>query len=291
MERKEEGAVKTLKQNFKNAAIILFGCALYAFALDVFLLPREIVVGGVSGIATVLYVLFGLPVGAMIFLINIPLLWASAVRFGKSFVLRTLIGVALTSVLTDLFVFLPKSESDPFVCALLGGACLGGGVGIVLHYGITTGGTDVAAHLIKLRAARYSIGRLIFIIDAVIILLCAIALGSYDGILYSFVACTATAYTLDAAAKGMKRSSMLIVITDAAEELCKTLSADVGRGVTLLDCTGWYSQKKKQVVICVVKHRELYFAKQKIRAADRGAFIITADAEDVNGLGFDETSE
>ncbi len=279
--------MKILKQNFKSALIIFLGCALYAFSLDVFLLPREIVVGGASGIATVLNALFGLPVGAMIFLINIPLLLISAFHFGRGFVLRTLFGVALTSILTDLFVFLPKSESDAFVCALLGGACLGGGVGIVFHYGITTGGTDLAAHLIKSRLGRLSFGRIIFIIDALIIFGCAIVLNSYSGIIYSFVACTATAYSLDAAAKGMNRSNMLIVITERAGELSAVLAGKVGRGITLVDCTGYYSKCKKQMLLCVLRRHELYFAKQQIINIDPDAFIITTDTDTVNGRGFE----
>ncbi len=279
--------MKITKTKIKQVATVLFGCALYAFALDVFLLPREIVVGGASGIATVLNVRFGLPVGVMIFLINIPLLIASAQRFGRGFLLRTLLGVALTSVLTDLFVFLPKSESDPFVCALLGGACLGGGVGMVFYFGITTGGTDLAAHLIKSKAQRFSIGRLIFIIDAVIIVACAIALGSYGGIIYSFVACTATAYSLDMAEKSMKRSSMLLVITERAGTVCEALCKNVERGVTVLDCMGWYTKCPKQVVVCVVKRRELYFAKLQIQKNDPDAFVITADTDAVNGRGFE----
>ncbi len=279
--------IKSVSSYIRQAGAVFVGCALYAFALDTFLLPREIVVGGASGIATVLNVLFGMPVGIMIFLINVPLLAASALRFGRGFVLRTLIGVTLSSTLTDMLVFLPQSEGDPFVCALLGGACLGAGVGIVFHYGITTGGTDLAAHLIKSRAKKLSMGRLILIIDAVIILVCAFLLDNYEGVVYSFIAGSATAFSLDAAERGMKRSSMLLVISDRAEEVSKLLSEQVGRGVTLLDCTGWYTKHKKHMILCVVKRRELYFAKQEIHKSDPEAFVITADTDAVNGRGFE----
>ncbi len=285
-----DGEMKRIftQQNIRQTTAILFGCALYAFALDVFLLPREIVIGGVSGIATVLNVKYSLPVGAMIFLINLPLLAMSLIYLGRGSLIRTLLGVVLSSVFTDALSFLPESESDPFVCALLGGACLGGGLGVVFHYGVNTGGTDLAAHLIKKRTERFSMGKLIFIIDALIIFLCAFSLGNFSGIIYSFVATFAIAFSLDASERGMKRSNMLIVVTEHAEELASGLSERVGRGITLLDCTGHYTKERKKMLVCVVRRRELYSAKAHIYQQDPDAFVICADTEAVHGRGFEQ---
>ena len=133
----------------RELGLILLGSFLYAFSLNVFLVPRGIVVGGASGLATALGILFSLPVGILIMLINIPLVIANAVVYGLRFTYRTLIGVLLTSVMTDVLTFLPVSGSESLICALLGGACMGTGVGILFHSGITTGGTDLCAFLLK----------------------------------------------------------------------------------------------------------------------------------------------
>lgn len=274
-------------ENIKDFFLLLLGGSLYAFALVVFLMPKGIIVGGVSGVATTLNILFELPVGMMILLINLPLVIANAFVSGARFMYRTLIGVVLTSVLTDIFAPLAPSESEALVCALLGGACLGAGVGVMFYLGVTTGGTDLAACLVKRRFKHISTGRLILVIDAMIIFVCAIALGNFDGILYSLVASITTAFSLDAAESGLVRSKMLIVITDRSEIVCSALSQRVRRGITLIDCKGWYSKEKKQMILCVVKRSELYYAKQEITQKDPEAFVVVSDIGDVFGRGFE----
>jgi len=253
----------------------------------VFLMPKGIIVGGASGVATTLNIMFGLPVGVMIFLINLPLVIANAFVFGLRFMYRTLAGVFLTSVLTDLFAPLAPSESEALVCALLGGACLGAGVGVMFYLGVTTGGTDLAACLVKRRFRHVSTGRLILMIDALIIVVCATVLGNYEGILYSLIASITTAFSLDAAEDGLVRSKMLIVITDKAPLVSSALSERVRRGITLLDCRGWYSKEKKQMILCVVKRSELYYARLEITETDPDAFVVVSDISAVFGRGFE----
>lgn len=274
-------------ENIKDFFMLLLGGALYAFALVVFLMPKGIIVGGASGIATTLNITLGLPVGMMIFLINLPLVIANAFVFGMKFMYRTLIGVVLTSVLTDLFAPLVSSESEALVCALLGGACMGAGIGVMFYLGVTTGGTDLAACLLKRKLRHVSTGRLILMIDALIIIVCAVVLGNFDGILYSLVASITTAFSLDAAESGLVRSKMLIVITDNAELVSAALSQRVRRGITLLSCKGWYSREQKQMILCVVKRGELYYAKQEIAQKDPDAFVVVSDIGDVCGRGFE----
>ncbi len=271
----------------KEILMLLLGAFLFAFSLNVFLTPKEIVVGGASGLATAFGIIFGVPTGLLILLINLPLVVANAFAYGLRFTYRTLIGVVLTSILTDVLAFLPESESEPLICALLGGACIGSGVGIMFYCGITTGGTDLAAFLLKKKYPHMSVGRLILVVDAVIIVLCAILLSNYDGVLYSFIACVATSFSLDAAEGGLDSAKLMIVVSRRAPDLVAELSDRVRRGATLLECTGGYTGEKKQTLICVVKRTELYYARQAVIRRDPDAFIIITDSS-VHGRGFEK---
>ncbi len=271
----------------RELGVILLGAFLYAFSLNVFLMPREIVVGGASGLATALGILFSLPVGMLILLINIPLVIANAIVYGIRFTYRTLIGVMLTSIMIDAFTFLPVSASESLICALLGGACMGAGVGILFHSGITTGGTDLCAFLLKKKFPQLSVSRLILTVDAMIILLCALLLSNWDGILYSYVASIATVFSLDAAQGGLGSAKAMLIVTKKAPDIISELSDRVCRGTTVYECYGGYTGDGKQTVMCVVKRPELYYAREAVMRRDPEAFVIITDAH-VHGQGFEQ---
>ncbi len=265
----------------------LLGAFLYAFSLNVFLIPKGIVVGGASGIATAVGILSGISEGLLILLINLPLVIANAFAYGIRFTYRTLIGVILTGTMTDLFGFLPQSTTEPLICSLLGGACMGAGVGIMFHSGITTGGSDLAAFLLKKSFPQISVGRLILTVDAAVIVLCSFLLSNYSGLLYSFVACVATSFSLDAAEGGLGSVKMMIVISSRAHDIVAELSDRVQRGSTVFECIGGYSSERKKCVICVVKRPELYYARETVMTLDPAAFVIITDAH-AHGTGFEK---
>lgn len=269
-----------------DALYLLVGAFLFAFSIDVFLAPSGIVVGGASGLATALSKITGLGVGLLILLINLPLVIANAFVWGISFTYRTMIGVLATSVLTDLLTVLPVSESEPIICALLGGVSMGAGVGIMFYSGVTTGGTDLAAFLLKKRYPHISVARLILTVDALIIVLCAILLSNFDGIIYSFIACVTTSLSLGAAEGGLGTSKLLIVVSRRAFDIVAELSDRVQRGATVFECRGGYTGEPKHTVICVVKRPELYYAKKAIRTLDPEAFMMVCDTV-ADGRGFE----
>ena len=275
------------REKLGDMLMLLLGAFLFAFAINVFLSPKGIVVGGASGLATALGTVFSLPVGMLILAINLPLVIANAFVWGLRFTYRTLIGVILTSVLTDLLSVIEASESEPLICALLGGACMGAGVGIMFHSGVTTGGTDLAAFLLKRKFPQISVARLILTVDALIIVLCAILLSNFDGIIYSFIACITTSFSLDAAEGGLGSAKLMIVVSTRAYDIVAELSDRVQRGATVFDCIGGYSGEHKHTVICVVKRPELYYARQAVRNLDPDAFIMVCDTL-AEGRGFEK---
>lgn len=275
------------KQFLKDATMVLLGSVMFAAALNVFLLPKGITVGGVSGIATALNILFSLPVGVIMIALNLPLLIANAIVYGIKFIYRTFVGIVLTSVMTDLLWFLPHSESEPLICAIFGGACMGVGLGIMFSCGVTTGGTDLAACLLKKKFPGMPTSALMLITDVVIIFSCAIALGNFEGVVFSLIAGVANALTIEFAQGGLLKSKLMIVICNDDKAISDVLLNQVDRGVTLLECRGAYSGQDKKMLICAVKRGELFFAKKSVLATDPTAFIIITDAASVHGEGFE----
>ncbi len=279
-------AVYRKSEWIKEIGLVLLGSFLYAFALNVFLVPRGIVVGGASGLATAVGTALSLPVGMLILLINIPLVIANAAVYGLRFTYRTLLGVILTSIMTDVFTFLPESGSEKLICALLGGACLGAGTGMLFYMGITTGGTDLGAFLLKKKYPHMPVSRLILTVDALIIIVCALILSSFDGILYSYIASISTAASLDAAQGGLGGAKAMVVVTKKAPDIIAELSDRVRRGATVYGCKGGYTGEEKQTVVCVVKRPEIYYAREAVLRRDPEAFVIITDAQ-AYGRGFE----
>ena len=169
-------------------ANIVFGSFLFGMGMNMFMVPGEIVLGGFTGIATVLNILFSFPIGFTVIVLNIPPLLINGKLFGFDFFKRTIVGIITTSVAVDTLTMFPVTIEDPLLCSLFGGAIVGLGAGILLSKGYTTGGTDLIAWPIKNKIKRLSTGTAIMIIDFAIVLLAAVALKNFEGIFYSVIA-------------------------------------------------------------------------------------------------------
>ncbi len=272
---------------FREACVVILGSVLFSMAMNMFLLPSGIVLGGMTGIATVLNMFLGTPVGITIIVLNIPLLIANTYFFGKGFLGRTVIGLAATSLSVDLLAFFPVPELDPIICAILGGVCMGAGTGTLISRGYTTGGTDLIACLVKLKWRGATTGSIIMLCDIVIILGAALFVGSFDGLFYSIICTWSAGKVLDMMISGSRRAGQAFVVTDRAGDMTKLIFEKLNRGVTVLEAVGGYTGKPKQVLMCVVARREIYLLKQLAAECDRDAFVIIADAADVSGRGFE----
>lgn len=265
---------------------VAVGSVLFSMAMNMFLLPTGIVLGGMTGIATVLNIFFGSPVGITIILLNIPLIIANTRIFGRGFLKRTLVGLVATSLSVDLLAFFPLPELDPLICAILGGVCMGAGCGTLISRGYTTGGTDLIACLIKLKWRSASTGTVIMIADLAIILGAALFTRSLDGLFYSIVCTFASGKVMDLMISGSRRAGQAFIVTSRARELTALIIERLFRGVTVIDAVGGYTGEPRQVLMCVVSRREIYLLKQLVAGCDRQAFVIIADASEVSGKGF-----
>lgn len=284
------GVKLTPKEVLYQIGCVLLASFLFAVSLDVFLLPKNIVIGGVTGISTILNILFHTPVGLMIILINVPLVIVNSFLFGPRFMIKTIIGIASSSVAVDLFSFLPQLTDDILLCALFGGLCMGTALGLFFSKGYTTGGSDLISCLLKLKFPRLSNATMILITDSLIVLVSCFVTRSYVSGLYSVVAIFVSSLFIDLVINGASRAKLALIISDKPQEISAALQEKLQRGTTLLVAQGGYTHKDKQVVMCVVKKMQIYELKTVINSIAPDAFIIFSDAAEVRGMGFESDS-
>ena len=275
-----------IKEILYQAGSLVLGSLLFGAAITMFLSPSGTILGGATGVATTLNILYGVPVGIVMLIVNIPLLLIGLRVYGVKFLSKTIITVFATSLTTDLLTFLPVTLTDPLLCSIMGSLLLGAGSGIMLARGFNTGGSDLAAVMLKKKIKRMSTGSIIFLIDMFVIGGSAVATGNYAGILYSLIATYAYSFALDYVLDGNKTAKMTLIISEHYDEISNAIFAELDRGVTILHGQGWYSHNEKNVILCVVKRGEFYTFKMLVKRIDPDAFMIQTDAREVLGHGF-----
>ena len=263
------------------------GGMIYSVAVLLFLTENEISPGGLTGIATILNYLFSLPIGTVVFILNIPLLAAGFIKFGGVFIAKTAVATAVMSLTLDISgLFMPKMKIDPILAALFGGLLMGLGISLFMLRGATTGGTDIIAKLINRKFPHLTVGRLMLAADAAVVGLSALVYKNMESALYAVIAIYASSRVMDLILYGADRGKIIYVITDNAKELSDSIMSLINRGVTLLDVTGAYTGTKRQMLMCTVRRHEVAAVCRLATSCDKNAFIIVGEAGEVLGEGF-----
>ncbi len=272
---------------FFDALALLFGSALVASGLVLFTIPNNIAPGGVSGLATALAYLSPISVGVWTLLLNIPLIALTWWKLGLRPLFKTIITTVLLSVLIDVFTaILPPYTNNVLLAAVLGGVLCGAGMGAIFVRGATTGGTDLISLLLSRAFPNFSIGSLLLVVDAVVVVFAVCVFRDIEVALYSIVTIFATTRTIDAIMQGVDHAKVIYIVTEHGEEILRLLAEELGRGVTVLQGRGGYTKRDKNVLM-LVTHRNLYAQTLKaVKSADRRAFIFVTDAAEVHGEGF-----
>lgn len=266
-------------------AIILFGVLLTALALDWFLVPNKVAAGGVSGLATVIYHVFGVPVGLTMLVINVPLFLVALRVLGATFGWRTLVGTVTLSVFVDtLSHVLRPLTGDPLLASIYGGALAGVGMGLTIKYGGSTGGTDLAALLVN-RLFRTSVGMSLLAIDTAVILLAGLVFNP-ELALYALLSLFITTKAIDLVQEGRVFAKAAYIISDYPQEIAQAVLTELDRGVTGLKGEGKYTGTKREVLFVIVSRPEISMLKEIVSRIDPKAFIVITDAHEVLGEGF-----
>ena len=266
------------------------GCAVYALCFNWFFQPNSIAMGGFTGLAQIINRLIPVfPVGMTVLVMNVPLLILGVRKQGVKLLVATLYATAVSSLMIDgLAMVYTFPAMDPLLACIYGGVLMGVSMALLLMMGGTTGGSDLAARLLKYRLRSVSIGRLCLFIDAAVVTLYAITFRSLNNALYGIISMYICSVAMDAVVYG-SNAKMAYIISSRSGEIARLL-LEMNLGVTLLDGRGGFSGDEKQVVLCAFKRSQIAPIKATVTEVDPNAFIIVCEAHEVLGEGFGEYS-
>ncbi|ALS22647.1 MULTISPECIES: YitT family protein [Paenibacillus] len=276
----------------KNIIPIWIGTAVYAFGLHYFVIPNELMEGGLTGFALLLNYIFSFPPSLTTLCMNVPLFYLGWRILGKSSMAYTIIGTLSLSFFLWIMERLIgsgwlvpfRTEHDYFLVTAYAGFTLGLGLGIVFRFGGTTGGTDILARVIhKLKGWR--IGQIILTMDVIVIGSSLFFLPK-EKILYTIVVVFIASKMIDILIEGAYAARAFTIITHQSEAVAAAITESLDRGATLLPAVGAYSKQQKHIVYCVVARSEMKRLKDLVRSIDPLAFIIITEVHDVVGEGF-----
>ncbi len=275
-----------IKGYLKNLIMIIFGCLIMAIGTSMFLLPNKLSTGGVTGISTIVYYLFKIPVGTFTLILNIPILIFTFYRLGKTILINSIIGSVVYSVFMDMLDKLPAFTNDGLLASIYGGIFLGIGTGIVLNSKATTGGTELVSNLIQTYNLNYRTSTLIMIIDSSIVLLNVIVFKEIEIGLYSAIAIILMGKVIDIIVEGTNFSKLIFIISTKNDKISKEIGEYIKRGTTGLYGKGMFEDKDRLVLMCAAGRGDVLKIKNIVQSNDKNAFIIIANAREVLGKGF-----
>jgi uncharacterized membrane-anchored protein YitT (DUF2179 family) len=272
------------KMIVKRMLFILVGALLMAVGLEFFLVPNEVIDGGIVGISIILSHLTDVQIGFYIFVLNLPFFFIGYKQIGKTFALSTLLGVIILSIATSIFHDLPVLTGDPLLATVFGGIVLGVGVGIVIRYGGSLDGTEILAILFNKRTP-FSVGETIMFFNLFILGSAGFVFG-WDRAMYSLMAYFIAFKTIDIVIQGLDESKSAWIISEQYEQIGEAILARLGRGVTYLNGEGAYTGDDKKVIFCVITRLEEAKLKAIIDEIDPSAFFAVAAIAEVRGGRF-----
>ncbi|MGI6607168.1 MAG: YitT family protein [Peptococcia bacterium] len=263
---------------------IAFGALLFAISLNFFIVANGLAEGGFTGLALIIHYLTDWPIGSILLVLNIPLFIIGWLNWGKSFFIKTLLGVVSVSVAVDLTAGFAFQTDDLLLCALYGGVLSGAGLGIVLRSGATTGGVDILARLIYEKKG-ISIGKVFFLFDLAVVSMVATILGP-EKALYTLVALFISSRVIDRLIEGVDEARAVTIISGLNQAIATAIINKLERGATIMKGYGAYTGKEKNILYVVINKQELLPLKKIIREIDPRAFIIISNVYEVLGEGF-----
>lgn len=303
---------KILNQNLwtfvKEYLLISLGVLFYTGGWTFFLMPKNLVGGGVTGIGVILEYATGFPVSYTYLILNVLLLIASFFILGKGFGAKTIYAILLTTVcfrfmgqITGVQEFAAKLTEEPLMAVIMGGIMTGVGIGMSISVGGSTGGTDIIA-LIYTKFRNVSPGKVILVLDVVIIC-SSLLVPSYqvvDGVetlvswpdkvlavVFGFLLVVITSTVLDLYISGSRQSVQLFILSKKSDEIAEAITVELRRGVTVLDGMGWYTKEPSKVLLVITRKTDLNLMLRYIKAIDPHAFLSVSSVSGVYGNGFD----
>lgn len=263
---------------------IIVGASLIGLSFNIFLLPSRIAAGGISGVSTILYELFGYNPAFVQWLINIPLIALGLLLAGKEFSAKTIVGTFFVPFVIYLTSGIQLSVDNPLLSSIYGGIMLGIGLGIVYRGNGSTGGTALIAQLLK-KYTGISSGFSQLIVDGIVVITSAFVFN-FELALYALMSIYVTSKVIDFVQLQTSPTKLVLIITDHEEKIQSVIQNEIDRGLTKVKSTGGYSNNEKTMILCVVEQSEAVYLKKLLQAAEPSSFVIFLNASEILGLGF-----
>lgn len=277
----------TLYSELRNWFFILCGAAALASGVTLFLAPNQIATGGTPGMAILLHHLIDLPIGILMIAINAPLLLAGVRYLGKSFAIRTIAAILITSGLVDLFgeiLNLAPLSNNTMLATLYGGIAVGVGVGLILKGNASAGGSTIIARIVSSRS-HFRPGQVILALDLLIIVSSGFVFHDIERALWSLISIYVTSKCIDTILTGAPTEKVVHIVSSRIEELSAAIIDHLGNSGTILSGTGLSRSEEKQMIFVVVEPRKLQTLRQLIQEHDPKAFMIVMEATEMAGRG------
>lgn len=265
---------------------VALGCLLCSISVNLFLVPHHLMSGGATGLAIISNFLFGFPIGVVLFILNLPLLYAAYRYLGKAYTINTIFGTIFFSFSVDATKFLVTMSplDDPILACLTGGIISGLGSGLIFRVNGSAGGTDIVAAIMK-KYYSLNVGFVGFAVNLVIVLIATTLFGLKLAVL-TLISMYVGANITDKVVEGFNRRKSITIISDNGNDIAAAIIKEVGRGVTILHGEGAFTRQNKQIVYVIVSLTQIAKIKIIVEKQDPCAFMIVQDAAEVMGRGF-----
>ena len=278
----------SIPETIRSYAIMTVGLFIYSLGWASFILPAQVVSGGVAGMASAIFYATGFPVEYSYVGINVILLALAIKILGASFGVRTIYSIAMITLFVRILrgVITEPIVNEAFMATVIGGAIGGLGIGIVFMQGGSTGGTDIIAMIIN-KYHDIMPGRAIMVCDALVVASSYFIFNSVEKMVYGFVAMFTLTYCIDIVLVGRKQSVQMMIFSKHYAEIADAITSQLDRGVTILDGQGWYTKKEMKVILSIVKKTQVQAVHKIVKQIDPQAFISQEAVMSVYGEGFD----
>lgn len=268
----------------KEYILIIIGATLVALSYNMFLLPSKLAAGGISGVSTILFELYGLSPAFTQFLINIPVFIIGWLILGKDFGWKTLLGTFWVPFIIWLSTDIPYTITNPLLGALYGGIILGIGLGTVYKGNGSTGGTAAIAQVVK-KFTGLSSGYSQLMVDGLVVI-SSIIVFSLELTLFALMCIYITSKVIDRVQLRTSATKLILIITDEEEKIQSLIRSEIDRGLTKIRTVGGYSKEDKTMLLCVTDQPEAVYLKKFLQKEEPTSFVIFINASEILGRGF-----
>ena len=272
------------KEWLKDIVLISAGAFIYAFGVNYFFVANKLADGGIAGISVILHYLFNFNISTTYLVLNVPLVIMGYKLIGGKFIIKTFYGTAMTSLAFRVFQNYLGPMDDKLIASIFGGLIIGIGLGTIFVGGGSSGGADILVKILN-KYFDIPVGKAFLALDSFVLSALGILFGR-DIFMYTLVGLFISTKAIDFIQDGVDKAKALMIISDKSEEIKNEIMKQTGRGVTIINARGGYTNDSKEVLYCILGRYEVTTVKRIVKNIDRKAFMSISEVSEVLGEGF-----